>query len=117
MLINTHVHTSRYGVDFAPELGDYFVSVFQGNNCWYTGEPWKAEDFCVTSDQLISDMDGAGIDKGYILGIASKFGNSYDQNAAEYVAEMVEDHLDRPIGFYTPIRSGASLKSSFPANT
>jgi uncharacterized protein len=101
MLINTHVHMSRYGADFSPELGEYFVSMFQGANCWHTGEPWRAEDFCVTPDQLVADMDAAGIDKVCVLGIAYKFGNSYDPDAAEYVGEMVADHPDRLIGFYT----------------
>ena len=43
MLINSHVHMSRFGVDFAPELGEYFANMFKGAECWYTGEPWKAD--------------------------------------------------------------------------
>ena len=41
MLINTHVHMSRFGVDFAPELGEYFANMFKGATCWFTGEPWQ----------------------------------------------------------------------------
>lgn len=101
MLINTHVHMSRFGVDFAPELGQYFADMFRGTDCWFTGEPWKPEDFCVTPEQLVSDMDEAGIDKVCVLGIAYSFGDSYDPNAAEYVGQMIADHPDRLIGFYT----------------
>lgn len=101
MLINTHAHMSRFGVDFAPELGQYFADMFKGTDCWFTGEPWKPEDFCVTPEQLISDMDAAGIDKTFVLGIAYKFGNSYDPNATEYVAGMIESYPDRLVGFYT----------------
>ena len=101
MIINTHAHMSRFGIDFSPELGEFYVNMFAGTNCWHTDQPWKPEDFCVPPERLIYDMDRLGIDKVFVLGIAYRPMNSYDPNSAEYVSGMVRQHSDRLIGFYT----------------
>lgn len=101
MRINSHVHMSRLGVDFSQELGEYFANMFAGTDCWHTQKPWVPEDFNVPPEVLIRHMDEAAVDKVVVLGIAYKFGNSYDPHAAEYVAQMVEQYPDRLIGFYT----------------
>lgn len=102
MIINNHTHMSRYGVDFSPRLGEFYAyEMFAGAPCWYTGEPWKPEDFCVPVDRLIFDMDRLGIDKAVVLGIAYKPMDSYDPDSAEYVEGMVKKYPERLIGFYT----------------
>lgn len=92
---------SRLGVDFGEELGEYFADMFAGTDCWYTGQPWRPEDFNVPPELLIQHMDEANIEKVFVLGIAYKYGDSYDPNAAQYVQGMVEQYPDRLIGFYT----------------
>ncbi len=101
MIINTHAHMSRFGVDFSRELGEFYVQMFAGTDCWHTGEPWKPEDFCVPPERLIHDMDRLGIDKAFVLGIAYLPWDSYDPNSADYVVSMISDYPDRLIGFYT----------------
>lgn len=100
-VINTHTHMMRFGVDFAPKLGEFYVEKFRGTDCWHTGEPWRPEDFCVPPERLISDMDAAGIDKAVILGVGYIPWDSYDPEAGAYVQSMVERWPDRLIGFYT----------------
>jgi len=101
MIINTHTHMMRFGVDFPRELGEFYVDKFQGIDCWHTGEPWKPEDFCVPPERLIQDMDAAGIDKVVVLGVGYIPWNAYDPNSAYYVQDMVQRYPDRLIGFYT----------------
>ena len=101
MIINTHAHMSRFGIDFSPQLGEFYVNMFAGTDCWHTGKPWKPEDFCVPPERLIHDMDRLKIDKVFVLGIAYRPMDSYDPNSAEYVAKMMGDYPNRLIGFYT----------------
>lgn len=101
MIINSHTHMSRFGIDFSRELGELYVNMFHGQDCWYTGKPWTPEDFCVSPERLIHDLDRLGIDHAWVLGIAYRPMNSYDPSAADYVVNMVESYPDRLIGFYT----------------
>jgi uncharacterized protein len=101
MIINTHTHMMRFGVDFPRDLGQFYVDMFKGQNCWHTGQPWKPEDFCVTPEQLVEHMDAAGVDKVAVLGVGYRPWNAYDPHAADYVQEMVQKYPDRLIGFYT----------------
>lgn len=101
MIINSHAHMSRFGIDFSRELGELYVEMFKAQDCWHTGEPWKPEDFCVPPERLIHDMDRLGIDRAWVLGIAYRTWDSYDPESAEYVLDMVESYPDRLIGFYT----------------
>ena len=112
MIINTHAHMSRFEVDFSRELGEFYVNMFAGTNCWHTGQPWKPEDFCVPPERLIYDMDRLGIDKVFVLGIAYLPMNSYDPNSADYVVSMISQYPDRLIGFYTanPIGGVAEVR-------
>ncbi|MBX3030584.1 MAG: amidohydrolase [Chloroflexi bacterium] len=100
-VINTHTHMMRYGVDFSPKLGEFYVEKFHGSDCWHTGKPWTPQDFCVPVERLISDMDAAGIDKAVILGVGYLPWDSYDPEAGSYVQSMVQQYPDRLIGFYT----------------
>jgi len=113
MIINNHCHMSRFGVDFSRELGEFYAyQMFRGVDCWYTGEPWQPQDFCVPVERLILDMNRLGIDKAVVLGIAYKTWNSYDPNSAEYVAAIVQQYPDRLVGFYTgdPLGGRAEVK-------
>jgi hypothetical protein len=101
LVINTHTHMMRFGVDFAPKLGDFYVKMFQGQDCWHTGKPWRAEDFCVPPERLIADMDASGIDKAVVLGVGYITWDSFDPEAGAYVKSMVDRWPDRLIGFYT----------------
>jgi predicted TIM-barrel fold metal-dependent hydrolase len=112
MIINTHTHMMRFGVDFPRELGEFYVRMFEGQNCWHTGQPWRPEDFCVPPERLIADMDACGIDKAVVLGVGYIPWKAYDPNAGEYVQSMVESYPDRLIGFYTadPIGGETEVK-------
>ncbi len=101
MIINTHAHMSRFGIDFSPKLGEFYVNMFAGADCWHTGKPWKPEDFCVPPERLIHDMALLKSDKVVVLGLADRPMDSYDPNSAEYVAKMINDYPNRLIGFYT----------------
>lgn len=101
MIINTHTHMMRFNVDFPRELGEFYASMFEGQNCWHTGEPWKPEDFCVPPEKLIADMDDAGIDKAVVLGVGYVTWGAHDPGFADYAQEMVSQYPNRLIGFYT----------------
>ena len=85
LLINTHTHLMRYEVDFPRELGEFYVNMFKGQNCWHTGKLWTPEDFCVPGERLISDMDAAGIDKAVVLGVGYLPWKAYDPEGGAYV--------------------------------
>ena len=101
MVINFHVHMMRYQVDWPEELGRFYIDNMFRGNCWHTGKPWRPEDFCVTPERLIQDMDECGIDKSVVLGVGYMPWNAYDPNSGEYVKSMVDKYPDRLIGFYT----------------
>ena len=101
MVINFHVHMMRYQVDWPKELGEFYIKeMFQGD-CWLTGKPWRPEDFCVTVERLIKDMDAGKIDKSVVLGVGYMPWNAYDPNSAAYVKSMVDKYPERLVGFYT----------------
>lgn len=112
MVINTHVHMMRYGVDWPRELGQFYVDTMFKGECWHTGKRWQPEDFCVPVERLIKDMDECQIDKSVILGVGYMPWNAYDPDSAEYVKSMVDKYPDRLIGFYTanPIGGAAEAK-------
>jgi uncharacterized protein len=112
MIINTHTHMMRYEIDFPKKLGEFYVDMFQGQNCWHTGKPWRPEDFCVPVERLIADMDECGIEKAVVLGVGYLPWDAYDPNSGEYVQGMVEQYPDRLVGFYTadPIGGHAEVK-------
>jgi hypothetical protein len=106
MIINSHVHMVRLGKEFSDELADYYVHSTEGTTCWYTGEAWRKQDFCVSAERLIADMDRLGIDKSFVLRIAFLPYNAHDLSAAEYAAEMVDGYPERLIGFFTADPTG-----------
>jgi hypothetical protein len=102
MIINSHAHMHRFEVDFSREIGEFYVDMFAGHPCWYTGEPWRPEDFCVSVDRLIDDMDRLHIDKTFVLGGTAYLPmNSYDPDSPSYVHEMISAYPDRLVGFHT----------------
>ena len=107
MIVNSHVHMARYGREFSAELAKLCLAEFGGTPCWRTGEPWRPEDFCVSTERLIQDMDRLGIDRAIVLGIAYVPLNAYDPTAAEYLAEeVVGRHPDRLVAFYAADPTG-----------
>ena len=39
-VINSHTHMQRFEVDFPRELGEFYVNMFKGQDCWHNGKPW-----------------------------------------------------------------------------
>ena len=111
-LINSHTHMQRFEVDFPRELGEFYVNMFKGQDCWHTGKPWTPEDFCVPGERLIADMDAAGIDKAFVLGVGYLPWGAYDPENGAYVQSMVQRWPDRLFGFYTanPIGGNDEVK-------
>ena len=112
LLINTHTHMQRFEVDFPRKLGEFYVNMFKGQDCWHTGKPWTPEDFCVPGERLIADMDATGIDKAFVLGVGYLPWDAYDPENGAYVQSMVQRWPDRLIGFYTanPIGGNQEVK-------
>ena len=101
LVINTHTHMQRFEVDFPRKLGEFYVNMFRGQDCWHTGKPWKPEDFCVPGERLVADMDGAGIDKAFVLGVGYVPWDAYDPENGAYVQSLVQRWPDRLYGFFT----------------
>ena len=95
LLINSHTHMQRYEVDFPRKLGEFYVNMFKGQDCWHTGKPWTPEDFCVPGERLIADMDATGIDKAFVLGVGYLPWDAYDPENGAYVQSMVQRWPDR----------------------
>jgi uncharacterized protein len=102
MIINSHCHMARLGLEFSQEMADFYLNnTFAGQDCWATGQPWTAQDFCVPVEKLIADMDRTGVDMAFVLGIAYLPMKSYTPDGGDYAAHMVSQYPDRLIGFYT----------------
>jgi len=116
MLFNAHVHMSQYGRDFSAELADVHLAQFQGRTSWITGEPWTADGWCMSKEQLIGHMDATGVDRALVMCLAYVPVDSYDPTMGEYILELVDAHPDRITGFYSAnplggVREAARLRS------
>jgi predicted TIM-barrel fold metal-dependent hydrolase len=104
MRINIHCHLITLGEDFSYQEAEYFEESAKRTNsiCWRTGKPWRGEDFCVSAEQVIQDMDRAGVDKVCLNGYNKKRLGGYKPDLVEYIASAVEKYPDRLIGFVSP---------------
>ena len=112
LVINTHTHMQRFDVDFPRKLGEFYVNMFKGQDCWHTGKPWQPEDFCVPGERLIADMDAAGIDRAFVLGVGYLPWDAYDPENGAYVQSLLQRFPGRLYGFYTanPIGGNAEVR-------
>jgi predicted TIM-barrel fold metal-dependent hydrolase len=103
MIINTHCHLTTYKQDFSEAMGALYENNYRrkGELNWWTGKPWTAQDFCVTPEKLVADMDRAGVDKSVIMGYYMQTMGNIKPDLPEYISECVTKFPDRIIGFYT----------------
>lgn len=103
MRINVHCHLTTYGEDFSVKMGKVYVDNYarKGAINWWTGKPWTAQDFCVTPEKTVADMDRAGVDKAVIMGYHMEPMGNVKPDLPEYISECVRKYPDRLIGFYT----------------
>lgn len=103
MIINTHCHLTTYGEDFSVEMGKVYERNYANKGLvnWWTNKPWTAQDFCVTPEKLIADMDRSKVDKAFIMGYFMEPMGNFKPDLGEYISACVERYPDRLIGFYT----------------
>ena len=103
MVINTHCHMTTYGEDFSEKMGQVYEFNYarKGIKNWWTGENWKARDFCVSPEKIIADMDRAGVDKACIMGYCMKDMGNYKADLADYMADSMKKYPGRLYGFIT----------------
>jgi predicted TIM-barrel fold metal-dependent hydrolase len=92
---------TTYGQDFSVEMGAVYERNYKnkGLKNWWTGEDWKAQDFSVSVDKLIADMDRAGVDKACIMGYCMPHLKNYKPDLAEYMQSCMRAHPGRIFGF------------------
>lgn len=102
MIINTHCHMTTYGEDFSKKMGEIYEFNYarKGLKNWWTGEKWKAEDFCVSPEKLIADMDRAHVDVACIMGYYIEPMEDYKEDLAEYMAECMKNIQEGSLDFY-----------------
>jgi predicted TIM-barrel fold metal-dependent hydrolase len=103
MKVNVHCHFTTLGEDFSYEMAEHYVKSYAAKKllCWWTGKPWREEDFCVSVDKLVQDMDRAEVDKVCIMGYVMMSWNSYKPDLVEYIASAIEKYPNRLLGFVT----------------
>ncbi len=103
MRINVHCHMTTYGEDFSVKMDKVYEANYarKGAINWWTGKPWTAQDFCITPEKMIADMDRAKVDKAVIMGYHMAPMDNVKPDLPEYMAECVAKYPDRLIGYYT----------------
>lgn len=103
MVINTHCHMTTYGEDFSVKMGEVYEFNYarKGSKNWWTGENWKAHEFCASPEKIIADMDRAGVDKACIMGYCMKDMGNYKPDLADYMADCMKKYPGRLYGFIT----------------
>lgn len=97
MIIDTHFHLNLYPEHFGKDSAE--KNLPKGIN-WWTGEEWALNDMNMPPELAIELMDRTGIDKACVLGNAQmKTGWVVP---TEFIAQAVQDHPDRFIGFVMP---------------
>lgn len=101
MIINTHCHMTVYGKDFSHRMGEIYEFNYKRKNLknWWTGEDWKAEDFCASPEKLISDMDRGKVDIACIMGYYMGIMDNYNPDQADYLADIQSKYPGRVFGF------------------
>lgn len=101
MIINTHCHMTTYGEDFSKKMGEVYEFNYarKGLKNWWTGENWRAEDFCVSPEKLIADMDRAHVDAACIMGYYIEPMDDYKPDLADYMSQCMQKYPGRIFGF------------------
>lgn len=105
-VIDIHCHIWRYGLDISEAYAAWRANLLseQGERCWW--EPtrtWRKEDFNITYQDCLKNMDKHGIDKTVIHGFYYRIPWSPEDKwiriKNDYIAEAQNKYPDRLIGF------------------
>lgn len=101
MIIDAHTHLMRAGRDLPDALTTYYLEMYEGQLSWRTGEPYSVDDWCLSPEDLIADLDRAGVDRAVVMTLGSAMLGGHDPSLAEDVADWCARFPDRLIGMLT----------------
>lgn len=92
---------TTYGEDFSEKMAEQYVFNYaqKGAVNWWTGKPWEGQDFCVSPEKIIADMDKNGVDKACIMGYCMMPMNNYKPDLADYMADCMKKYPGRLYGY------------------
>ena len=105
-VIDIHCHIWRYGRDISEAYAAWRANLLseQGERCWREpSRTWRKEDFHITYEDCIENMDKNGVDKTVIDGFHYRIPSSPEDKwiivKNDYLAEAQNKYPDRLIGF------------------